>query len=32
MNSSIDVLHLFNINDMTIFKVDLVDIGTIALL
>ena len=32
MDSSIDVLHLFNIKDMKIFKIDLVDIGTIALL
>ena len=32
MNFSIDVLNLFNIKDMIIFKVDLVDIGTLALL
>ena len=32
MNSSICVLHLLNIKDMTIFKIDLVDIGTITLL
>ena len=31
-NFSIDVLNLFNIKDMTIFRVDLVNIGTIALL
>ena len=30
MNSLIDVLHLFNIKDMTIYKVDLVDSWTIA--
>ena len=32
MNFSIDVLNPFNIKDMTTFKVDLVDIGTFALL